>query len=130
MEYSANSFSNADVARPTISTSEKPQTVTSYDGHSVSASIGDSIETAAETSISVHCAASGVPKPTITWFKDGEVFTSSARVFIYSNGSLEIPKALSSDSGEYSCSARNRIGESTMTSTVTVVGMCSSAPFA
>ena len=95
----------------------------SYDGESVSATIGDSVETATETTVAVHCPASGVPEPSITWLKDGERIAENERISIFENGSLSISEALASDSGEYSCVARNRIGENTMTSTITVAGM-------
>ena len=98
-------------------------TVTSYDGQSVSASIGDSIETVAESTVTVHCPASGFPEPTVTWLKDGRPIPESERIAVAGNGSLLVSKALASDSGDYSCVARNIFGENTMTSTITVVGM-------
>ena len=113
-----------DVAGPTISAPDEPQTVESYDGQSVSASVGDSIQTVTDTAITLHCAASGVPEPSINWFKDGQLIVPTGRIAVYENGSLSVSEALASDSGQYSCEARNIFGENTMTSTVTVAGMC------
>ena len=115
----------AEVATPIIPTPEQPQTVESYDGQSVSASVGDSIRAVPETTITVQCDASGFPRPTITWTKDGQPLSEGGRIAIFRNGSLSISSALASDSGEYSCIARNRLGENEVSSTIRVVGMYS-----
>ena len=113
---------HAEVAKPSISRPDRPQTVESYDGQSVSASIGNNINTVTETTVTVYCPASGAPEPSTTWLKNGQAITEGERITIARNGSLSISEVQASDSGEYSCIARNIFGENTMTSTIRVAG--------
>uniref|UniRef100_A0A3P8RUL4 Ig-like domain-containing protein n=1 Tax=Amphiprion percula TaxID=161767 RepID=A0A3P8RUL4_AMPPE len=54
--------------------------------------------------ITLPCRATGSPRPTITWQKEGGSFT------VLPNGSLQISKASLSDSGMYICVAQNPAG--------------------
>nr|XP_046199956.1 neurofascin isoform X1 [Oncorhynchus gorbuscha]XP_046199958.1 neurofascin isoform X1 [Oncorhynchus gorbuscha]XP_046199959.1 neurofascin isoform X1 [Oncorhynchus gorbuscha] len=73
----------------------------------------------------LECIAAGVPTPVITWTKDGqELDTTNMKVKNY-NKLLQIPKASFEDSGEYTCSATNKIGYLEHTITVRI----KAAPF-
>uniref|UniRef100_A0A8C8M114 Neurofascin n=1 Tax=Oncorhynchus tshawytscha TaxID=74940 RepID=A0A8C8M114_ONCTS len=73
----------------------------------------------------LECIAAGVPTPVITWTKDGqELDTTNMKVKNY-NKLLQIPKAAFEDSGEYTCSATNKIGYLEHTITVRI----KAAPF-
>ena len=84
--------------------------------------IGAGVTTLVGTSITINCVASGIPEPGITWLKDGQTITQEERFIVYKNGSLRIAGSLVSDSGKFSCVARNRFGENKRTSSITVVG--------
>ena len=55
---------------------------------------------------SFHCNASGDPKPSVTWFKDGRELAMSGRVVI-GQDSLTIVNTVASDTGQYSCNVSN-----------------------
>ncbi|XP_053542916.1 hemicentin-1 isoform X1 [Ictalurus punctatus] len=62
--------------------------------------------------ISLYCETNAVPPPTLTWYKDGQLLTSSSRVLILPGGRvLQIPRAQTEDSGRYTCVAINEAGE-------------------
>ena len=69
----------------------------------------------------------GTPAPTVTWAKEGKPLKISKRVIESTDGekySLLIPKAMSSDSGEYTCTANNSGGSAFCMVIVTVEGQC------
>ena len=69
----------------------------------------------------------GTPAPTVTWAKEGKPLRTSKRMIESADGekySLLIPKAMSSDSGEYTCTANNSGGSAFCMVIVTVEGQC------
>ncbi|XP_017276034.1 hemicentin-1 isoform X1 [Kryptolebias marmoratus] len=61
--------------------------------------------------ITLPCSATGSPRPTITWQKEGiNIPTTGGMFTILPNGSLQISKASMSDSGMYICVAQNPAG--------------------
>eukprot|EP00064_Thunnus_orientalis_P020663 superscaffoldBa00005807_g20806 len=61
--------------------------------------------------ITLPCRATGSPRPTITWQKEGiNIHTTGGRFTVLPNGSLQISKASVSDSGTYICVAQNPAG--------------------
>jgi neogenin len=68
------------------------------------------VKTASMTSVTLDCAASGVPKPTITWLKEGSTIDlekSGSRFSLLGTGSLKIDKVQEKDSGTFFCRAEN-----------------------
>ncbi|XP_010190234.1 PREDICTED: hemicentin-1-like, partial [Mesitornis unicolor] len=65
-------------------------------------------------SIQLVCNANGVPMPVMQWLKDGKTIASGnlERIRVTPDGStLNIFRALSSDTGKYTCVATNPAGE-------------------
>ncbi|XP_028442534.1 hemicentin-1 isoform X1 [Perca flavescens] len=61
--------------------------------------------------ITLPCRATGLPRPTITWQKEGiNIPTTDGSFTVLPNGSLQITKASVSDSGTYICVAQNPAG--------------------
>ncbi|XP_071342317.1 hemicentin-1 isoform X2 [Trachinotus anak] len=61
--------------------------------------------------ITLPCRATGSPRPTITWQKEGiNIPTTGGSFTVLPNGSLQISKASVSDSGTYICVAQNPAG--------------------
>lgn len=82
---------------------QKPPSVTAEEGENVR----------------LLCKAGGQPTPMITWSKiDGQLLTSKTTVF---DGSLTIIKVTKEDSGMYSCTARNLVGQDSASVQVKVI---------
>ncbi|XP_072402807.1 leucine-rich repeats and immunoglobulin-like domains protein 2 [Diabrotica undecimpunctata] len=60
----------------------------------------------------LQCLAKGLPKPTITWLKDGDLIIPTERhFFIHDNQMVIIVDSVQSDSGNYECHLNNSIGQ-------------------
>ncbi|XP_063267604.1 contactin-4 isoform X2 [Prinia subflava] len=70
--------------------------------------IGD-VRAAIEERVAWECRASGRPKPSYRWLKDGEPLLPQGRVQL-EQGSLTIPNVSLADAGMYQCVAENRHG--------------------
>ncbi|KAM4700365.1 contactin-2 [Discoglossus pictus] len=68
------------------------------------------------------CAASGKPRPTIRWLRDGKPLTSQARMEV-TNGQLKITNLALQDSGMYQCVAGNKHGTIYTSAELTVQAM-------
>lgn len=64
--------------------------------------------------------ATGYPKPEMMWYKDG---SPVARVFRIGRWALKFTKALSTDSGNYTCVATNILGSASHSWMLIVDGM-------
>nr|XP_029500270.1 contactin-5 [Oncorhynchus nerka] len=56
-----------------------------------------------------ECKATGIPRPTYRWLRNGELITPQSRVEMV-NGELIIQKVQQADSGMYQCVAENKYG--------------------
>lgn len=64
--------------------------------------------------IVMHCIASGVPKPQITWNFNGQpISRTSEHIELHVNGTLVIHNPIEEDEGEYRCEATNTLGSIT-----------------
>ena len=63
--------------------------------------------------IELHCAAVGVPTPSILWLKDNKLIQVTARVNVSADGTLVIRSAVSQDVGEYQCVGKSPAGTAT-----------------
>ncbi|XP_068719306.1 uncharacterized protein [Montipora capricornis] len=68
---------------------------------------------------SFQCKVKGTPTPEITWLKDNSSLLATKRI-MQSRGSLVIRNVTSHDSGMYTCKARNILGETSSSATLTV----------
>ncbi|KAM4696629.1 hemicentin-2 [Rhinophrynus dorsalis] len=69
-------------------------------------------EVVATNPITLYCDTNAIPPPTLTWFKDGQLLSSSDGVLVLLDGRiLQIPMALAQHSGKYTCEATNEAGE-------------------
>uniref|UniRef100_A0A8B9JKN2 Cell adhesion molecule-related/down-regulated by oncogenes n=1 Tax=Astyanax mexicanus TaxID=7994 RepID=A0A8B9JKN2_ASTMX len=61
-------------------------------------------------SINLECAADGQPRPEVMWHRERRPVVEGSHLQIFSNGTLHISATQRSDSGLYTCSARNIAG--------------------
>ncbi|PNI67325.1 HMCN1 isoform 2 [Pan troglodytes] len=72
----------------------------------------ENISVVEKNSVSLTCEASGIPLPSITWFKDGWPVSLSNSVRILSGGRmLRLMQTTMEDAGQYTCVVRNAAGE-------------------
>nr|DBA18217.1 TPA: hypothetical protein GDO54_016492 [Pyxicephalus adspersus] len=70
----------------------------------------------------LYCETNAIPPPTIKWYKDGKLLTSSDKAFILPGGhSLQIARAHIEDAGIYNCVAVNEAGEDSLQYNVRVL---------
>ncbi|KAM6372038.1 LOW QUALITY PROTEIN: hemicentin-2 [Pluvialis apricaria] len=62
------------------------------------------------TSTMLSCEATGVPRPEVTWQKDGVGIAGGPRLKVLPNGQLHLLRASPGDAGTYLCVARNPSG--------------------
>ena len=81
-----------------------------------------------ETAV-LECQATGAPRPSLTWSKDGGHLVATERHFFTADNQLVIiVKVEAGDEGSYQCSMHNNLGTLTGTSHLTVAGGNRSAP--
>ena len=81
------------------------------------------IETEESRDIVIPCEATGVPKPRITWYKNGVVIDEDEFEHIEVNDDgIAIMQVLESDEGIYQCFAKNNLGEIVASSQLTMKG--------
>lgn len=73
-------------------------------------------------SVVLQCMASGTPKPTIQWLKDGAPIHTTERHFFTAEDQLMIiVDTLPSDAGTYQCLLNNSLGSETAFSRLHVI---------
>ncbi|XP_015225789.1 PREDICTED: immunoglobulin superfamily member 10 [Cyprinodon variegatus] len=77
------------------------------------------------TPLKLNCAATGIPKPEITWELPDHSVLSAAELLgsklLHPQGTIVIQRPTSSDSGQYKCSAKNYLGTDSKTTYVIVL---------
>ena len=102
-----------DPVKPKIISVEEK--VEKYEPISIVADVGSIIHSLDMNNMSLRCRATGLPKPKISWFKQG--------LPVQSNGEfLSILSAKKNDSGNYTCIATNLAGSVFKTSFVLIRG--------
>lgn len=76
------------------------------------------------SSLKLTCKVEGDPEPAISWSKDGRIISPGQRIVLKKLGLhlriLQIPTALSTDAGSYTCLIANANGEEKCTVSVVV----------
>lgn len=89
------------VANATLSIEEKPSFVKPMENKEVA--LGETVV--------IHCYASGAPKPSICWYKDGLPIVITERHFFTAEEQMMIiVDTVLSDGGDYSCRLNNSLG--------------------
>lgn len=74
--------------------------------------------------MTLQCAAEGVPRPAVTWLKDGRPITGQQGAKVLNEGRLlQIKDAKVSDTGRYTCIAVNVAGQADSKHDISVHGM-------
>ncbi|GAB1602400.1 neuroglian-like isoform X2, partial [Argonauta hians] len=81
--------------------------------------VSELTKVAAESVVVLPCVADGKPTPSIAWFR-GDQLINSGRHEILPGGALKIIGVQAKDSGEYTCRAKNKFGETSSTGTLAV----------
>ena len=93
------------------------------DGSLVKMNVGDNVTAASNTTITIRCPVSGVPKPSVTWQRNGIQITEGSRFSIGYDNTLVIKGAISPDSSKYTCTVQSEFGKDNTSSTVLIIGM-------
>ena len=109
-------------SKPLVKASSDPKTIEAQDRSPVTLPIGDNVTALSNTSVTIECPTTGVPKPIVTWTKNGQKIFSGGRYLVQDDGSLLITEADEEDNARYTCSANNVAGKDSASSNVTIVG--------
>ena len=115
-------FHFLEPSKPVVKFSDDPKTIEAQDRSPITLTIGDNVTALTNTSITIQCPTSGVPKPTVTWTRDGQEIPSGGRYTVQDDGSLVISEADEEDSARYTCTAESVAGKDSASSTVRVLG--------
>ena len=113
---------HVDPVRPAIEVPKSRSDVPVGDGDRVTVNIGDNVTAALNTTITIKCPVSGVPTPSVSWFKDGSQIFQGERLSFTDNSSLVVNRAEMDDSAKYTCSVQSVFGKEDLSSSVTIIG--------
>ena len=88
----------------------------------ITLNIGDDLTALTKTNVTIQCPTSGVPRPTVTWTKDGRILRDDGRYTVQTDGALVIDEANEEDSARYTCNADSVNGQDSASSKVQIVG--------
>ena len=77
--------------------------------------------------LALHCAVTGTPLVTVTWFKDSQPLISSSNLNILNDNGVSrvgIGAVSQEDGGEYVCRATNEAGSSSANWSIRLPSMC------
>ena len=122
------SFVSAEPSKPVVQISDRQNTIEAEDLRPLTLTIGDNVTALVNTSITIQCLTSGVPKPSVTWTKDGQKLLSGGRYRVQNNGSLVITDASEEDNARYTCTADSVTGKDSASTIVQVESKFSCDP--
>ena len=97
-------------------------TIKCQDRTPLTTTVGTNVTALTETKITIQCLTSGEPKPNVTWSKDGQKITEGSKYAVQKDGSLLIREAGKQDSGLYTCTSENIVGNDSASTVIQVVG--------
>lgn len=109
-------------SKPVVQIVDDPKNIETQDLSPVTLTTGDNVTALTNTSITIQCPTTGIPKPTVTWTKDDQQLLSGGRYTIQDDGSLMISEADKEDTARYTCIADSVAGKDSASSVVQVVG--------
>ncbi|XP_055840031.1 vascular endothelial growth factor receptor 1 [Episyrphus balteatus] len=90
----------------------------------VQTNMGDQHKRALSESLELFCKSEGIPKASITWYKDDEKLNAGKNTLILEDNTiLKIPYIRPDDEGLYKCVASNRLGVTEASSQVKITNM-------
>ena len=106
-----------------IAKPDKSKSITIGDGSPITATIGDNVTALPNTSVTVVCSVTGVPRPIISWTKDGQPIVLTHNVLITEDGKLLTLRSVEvKDKGLYTCTAKNSIGTDSVDTQIDIKG--------
>ena len=118
------SFYHTEPVKPSIEVPESGREIPVGDGSPVTMNIGDNVTAASNTAITIRCPVSGVPTPSVTWFKDGAQIMEGDQLFFTDNNSLVIDGAEVGDGAKYTCSIQSVFGKDDVSTFIAIIGNC------
>lgn len=84
----------------------------------------ESPEVVTNNSVKLACPASGIPLPTITWYRNSQpIVHNSSHYLLLDNGwTLEIRSAVLDDTARFTCRAENVAGQNEKSFDLSVLG--------
>lgn len=104
-----------------ISAIELPKIITNKDDlevlkiENISVPVGGLVTTLDGNRVSMVCEVSGIPAPQVTWERDGVEVQRGGKLYT-------VDSTTQGDNGNYSCVARNNVGEVKATSQLKILG--------
>ena len=111
---------SVDLEKPRILVLQPPPVVSIGDGQPLITPVGSRITELTGTKLTLTCPTEGLPRPKITWKKNGVIL--SGRYVIDKTGSLTIQIAEVNDTGQFTCSAQNVVGVDAVSSLIDILG--------
>lgn len=120
------SFISTEPVKPVIEVPEPGREIPIGDGSPVTMNIGDNVTAASNTTITIRCPISGVPTPSVTWFKDAvsvQDDEKDEKLSITDDNFLVIRESkVEAHSAKFTCSAQNAFGVDKTSSIVIIIG--------
>lgn len=104
---------SAEPSAPRILTSSQPKEI--MNRVSITEAVGSSLLVLDKSNVTLSCEASGVPRPRVSWSKDGTPLNITSPL-------LELPLVESLDEGRYRCTATNLQGFDVRYTILSVIG--------
>ena len=108
--------------KPVIEVPKYGQDIPLDDVDAVTMNIGDNVTAASNTTITIRCPVSGLPKPSVTWKMDEVQITEGDRFSITDDSTLIVKRPEVEDSAKYTCSVQSKFGKDDISSHLTILG--------
>ena len=92
-----------------------PENLNVLEVKSLNTDVGSTIRSLDKNNITLRCNANGLPKPSISWSRDGNIVQTGSPI-------LRLIAAKKGDTGSYTCIAENLAGKIDKISEITVEG--------
>lgn len=121
LELSENCLSTVPI-KPSINVPEKGKVIPVSGTTPAILNVGDNITSLTNNTVRVKCPISGIPKPKVKWYRNGNEIQTGERYVIDSNETLTVIRLNKEDVGLFTCRVQNRFGKDSRTTSIDVVG--------